>query len=201
MRRLRILGNFLTIIGILMIFSSTILPLVKLPQTLVKAGPRVTLNESAQYWIDTFILPTIDYDTPVLVSIRGEHAGGVSVTIIPWRDGSTIMGEKPIINYIFEEDQQTYTTTAKASMTSEYFVSVFCIRNNYTLTINSVWSPYYNLRAYLYLGLSALPAGLLVIYYDRILDKRDQIIKKAQAESSNRLELAPKNTFFPLIFT
>ena len=89
------------------------------------------------------------------------------------------MGETPVINYIFDADQETYTTQAKTNLKAEYFVTVFCIKNNYTLTINSVWSPYDSLRAYLYLGLSTLPAGLLIIYYDRIIEERDIEIQKA----------------------
>ena len=66
-------------------------------------------------------------------------------------------------------------------MKSEYFVSVVSIRNNYTLTISSIWSPFDSLRAYLYLGISAIPAGLLIIYYDRIVEKRDRMYRDAQS--------------------
>jgi hypothetical protein len=32
----------------------------------------------------------------------------------------------------------------------------------------------------LYLGISAIPAGLLLIYYDRIVEKRDRMYKNAE---------------------
>jgi hypothetical protein len=176
---LRIIGNFLTIIGILVVFSSTVLPIVKLPQTLVKTGPSVNLTESNNYWIDTFVLPTIDNDTEVVVTLRGGHAGSLGITIIPFRDGAAVVGALPVINYIFDPSQQTFTASARTTMKSEYFVSILSIRNNYTLTINSIWSPFDSLRAYVYLGLSAIPAGLLIIYYDRIVEKRDRMYRNA----------------------
>ena len=179
-RRLRLLGNFLTIMGILVIFSSTILPIVKLPQTLIKTGPSVNLSNYTNYWIDTFVIPTIDNDTDVTITLRGDHQGGLGITIIPFKDGAAVVGALPIINFIEEPSQQTFTISAKTSMMSEYFVSVVSIRNNYTLTINSIWSPFDSLRPYLYFGLSEIPAGLLLIYYDRIVEKRDHMYKNAE---------------------
>ncbi len=167
--------------GILVVFSSTILPIVKLPQTLTKMGPSVNLTQYTNYWIDTFVLPTIDNDTLVVVTLRGDHAAGLGITIIPYRDGAPIVGALPIINYIEDLSQQTFTLSSKTTMKSEYFVSVVSIRNNYTLTISSIWSPFDSLRAYLYLGISAIPAGLLIIYYDRIVEKRDRMYKSAQS--------------------
>ena len=168
--------------GILIAFSSSVLPLVKLNQTLIKTGPSITLTESNQYWIDTFILPTIDNDTPVIVNLKGEKAGGLGITIIPYKNGAYVIGKGAILNHIFNVGEQIFAATARTSVESEYFVSVSCIRNNYTLTISSVWSPYDSLKAYLYLGLSAFPAGLLIIYYDRIIEKRDRLFQKAMTE-------------------
>jgi hypothetical protein len=171
--------------GILVLFSSTILPIVKLPQTLTKTGPSVNLTQYMNYWIDTFVLPTIDNDTTVVVTLRGDHAAGLGITIIPYSDGAPIVGALPIVNYIEDPSQQTFTLSSKTTMKSEYFVSVVSIRNNYTLTISSIWSPFDSLRAYLYLGICAIPAGLLIIYYDRIVEKRDRMYKAALVLDSN----------------
>jgi hypothetical protein len=114
--------------------------------------------------------------------LKGDHAGGLGITIIPYQDGAPVVGAMPIINYIFEIDQEILSAQAKTTMRSEYFVSVVTIKNSYTLTINSLWSPFDSLRAYLYLGLSMLPAGLLIIYYDRIIEKRDELIRISLAK-------------------
>jgi hypothetical protein len=181
-RRLFVLGNILIVIGILVVFSSTVLPLVKLPQTLNMKGPSVALTETTQYWIDTIILPTIDNDTLILLNLKAEHGGGIGISIIPYRDGAPVVGEMPIINYFFEANEETITTQTRTIMRSEYFVSIVSIRNNYILTISSVWSPYDSLRAYLYLGLCMFPAGLLIIHYDRIVEKRDHMFQSAMTE-------------------
>jgi hypothetical protein len=166
--------------GILIVFSSTVLPIVKLPQTLTRKGPSVNLTESQSYWIDTFLLPTIDNDTVIIVTIRGDHPGGLGITVIPFRDGAVVVGALPIINYIENVSQKSFTLSAKTKMMSEYFVSVVSIMNNYTLTIDSIWSPFDSLRTYVYLGISAIPAGLLILYYDNIIEKRDRIYKNAE---------------------
>ena len=155
---------------------------MKLPQTLNLKGPSVALTETTQYWIDTIILPTIDNDTLILLNLKAEHGGGIGISIIPYRDGTPVVGEMPIINYFFEANEEIITTQTRTIMRSEYFVSIVSIRNNYTLTISSVWSPYNSLRTYLYLGLCLLPAGLLIIYYDRIIEKRDHMFQRAMTE-------------------
>lgn len=163
--------------GVIVIFASTILPIVKLPQTYVKKGPSVKLDSSTQYWIDTMVLPNIDKDTLFSVDLVGEHPGGLGITILPFRDGEVIVGATPLINQIFNPDQQRFTASTNTTIFSEYLVSILSIKNNYTLTISSKWSPFDSLKAYTYLGLSALPAGLLIIYYDNILEKRDRLFK------------------------
>jgi len=181
-RKLRVLGNLLIVIGILIVFVSTVLPLVKFPQTMNMKGPSRLLTETIQYWIDTIILPTIENDTVIILNLSAENHGGIGISIIPYRDGAPVVGEMPIINYFFEADEANITTQARTIMRSEYFVSIVSIRNNYTLTISSVWSPYASFRAYLYLGLFTLPAGLLIIYYDRIIEKRDHMFQRAMIE-------------------
>jgi uncharacterized protein YjeT (DUF2065 family) len=179
MRRLRLLGNALTVLGILVVFSSSVLPMVRLPQTLIRTGPNVTPGTVNEYWIDTFILPTIDAETPVLVDLRESARGGLGITIIPYRDGAPVMGAPPLFTHLFDEGESTYSVEAATRIQAEYFVSVFSEMNAYTLTISSVWSPYDSLRPYLYLGLVTIAAGLVLIYYDRILEKRDREILEA----------------------
>jgi hypothetical protein len=170
------------VIGILVFFSSTVLPLVKIPQTMNMKGPSRTPTETTQYWIDTIILPTIDNDTLILLNLEAENNGGIGISIIPYKDGAPVIGEMPIINYFFESNEKNITTQARTVMRSEYFISIVSIRNNYTLTISSVWSPYASFRTYLYLSLFTVSAGLLIIYYDMIIEKRDRMFQRAITE-------------------
>ena len=181
-RRLRLLGNIIAVLGIVIIFFSTLLPIVKMPQTLIVTGPNIPLTAKSTYWIDTFIIPTIDNDTIFSVTLRGNQNGGLGVTIIPYSNGAPLVGAMPLINYMLTPSQNTFTTQVRTTVQAEYFVSVYSQLNNYTLTINSVWSPYNSFRPYLYLGLSMLPAGLLIIYYDRIVEKKEQIIQNSTAQ-------------------
>jgi hypothetical protein len=185
MRRLKTFGILLVAAGALIIFMSTVLPLVKTPQTLQKKGPSVKLDETINYWIDTWILPPIDKGTSLTVDLVSESPGGVSITIFPSKNGEIIAGSNPILTSSFTPIQQSLHTTKKASMTSEYTVSIICIMNNFTLTISSNWSPFYVLRTYLYLGLGSLPAGLLIIYYSKIKESKEKILLEAQSNSAS----------------
>jgi hypothetical protein len=184
MRRLRAIGLFLVIAGLVTTLMSTVLPLVKMPQTLVKRGPSVELNENVTYWIDTWILPPIDAGTQVSVDLRARNPGNISIAILPFQGGEVISGSSPLLTYVFDSTRQTFSANAAAPVTSEYLVSIVCIKNNYTLTINSSWSPFYSIRTYIYLGLGALPAGILIIYYDRILENKDRLIRESLKANS-----------------
>lgn len=179
MRRLKTLGLLLTISGIVIIFMSIILPLVKLPQTFQKKGPSIKLDETITYWIDTWTLPPIDEGTSFSVNLEGSSPGGLSITIFPSRYGEVIVGSSPLLTRAFTPIQQRLSITKIAPMSSEYTVSIVSIMNNFTLTINSNWSPFYVLRVYLYVGLGALPVGLLIIYYSKIKESRENLILEA----------------------
>jgi hypothetical protein len=179
MRRLKTLGNLLTITGIIIIFASAIFPLIDLPQTLIRKGPSVKFDENIKYWIDIIGLPNIKRGTRFYLDLKGEDTGGLVITVLPSKNGIVIVGSSPLISYIFGTTQKEYEATPITEIESEYVVSVVSIQNNYTLTISSVWSPFDSYKTYLYPGLFTLPAGLLILYYDNILEKREREEKLA----------------------
>jgi len=179
LRRLKAIGFLLVIVGIIIIFMSTVLTLVKLPQTFVKKGPDVKLNENITYWIDTWILPPIDAGTPFSLELEGAQPGGLTIAILPSRDGEVIPGSSPLLTDLLDRTQKRLSISTTAPISSEYTVFIVSIRNNFTLRINSNWSPFYNLRVNLYFGVGVLLTGLLVIYYDRINEGQKRIIREA----------------------
>lgn len=185
MRRLKAVGLLLVIAGMVIIFMSIILPSVKLPQTFSKKGPSVKLDENTTYWIDTWILPPIDAGTTFSVDFEGAHPGGLTIAIFPSRDSEVIPGSSPLLTYVLGPDQQRLSTSMIAPMSSEYAVFIVSIRNNFTLKINSNWSPFYDLRVYLYFGIGVLPAGILIIYYETIKEDHERIIREALKSDSS----------------
>jgi len=179
MHLLRIFGIFLIVAGVVITFSSTILPFVKIPQTFVKKGPSVKLDETTTYWIDTWVLPPIDAGTPFSVELIGAHPGGLTIAVLPSQDSETIPNSRPLLTNVFNSTQNRLYISTTTSVSSQYTVFIVSIRNNFTLTINSRWSPFYNLRVYLYCGIGAIPAGLLVIYYWKIREERERVIREA----------------------
>ena len=179
MRRLRAVGLLLTVAGIVTIFVSTGLPLVKLPQTFARKGPSIALDERTTYWIDNWVLPPIDAGTPVLVDLEASIPGGLSIVIFPSQGGEVIPGSSALVTHVFDANQQTFSTSVIAMISSEYIISIVSIKNTFTLTINSKWSPFYGLKAYLYLGLGMLPVGLLIIYSDKINESKERILREA----------------------
>lgn len=179
MRRLKVVGLLLTVAGIVTIFMSTVLPLVKLPQTFVKKGPSIKLDETTTYWIDNWVLPPVDAGIPFSVDLEASSLGGLSIVILPSQDSEVIPGSSALVTHVFDTDQQTFSTSTITLISSEYIISIVSIKNNFTLTINSKWSPFYGLKAYLYIGLGTLPAGLLIIHCDRINESKERILREA----------------------
>ncbi len=176
MRKLRAYSAVLITAGVVLIFISTVLPQLKSEQTLVRKGPGVPLTDGISYWIDTFILPPIDEGSQFYVNLRTERPGNESVTVFPYANGQFI-GSKPLVNWVFERDQSSFMVSTVVTVSSSYFVSIYSRMNNYTLTIRSTWSPYDSLRVYLYWGIAALPAGLLILYYDRIRERQERMFR------------------------
>jgi len=184
MRKLKTVGIFLLIAGLVMVLMSTVLPLVKMPQTFTKSGPSRELNENITYWIDTWVLPPIDAGTPFSLDLEAGSPGGINIAILPSWGGEVILGSGPLLSCAINSTQQALSASAIVQTTSEYLVFIVCTRNNFTLTINSKWSPFYSLRILIYPGLGTLPAGLLILYYDRILENKERLIRESLKANS-----------------
>jgi len=92
----------------------------------------------------------LDAGTPFSVNLEAERSGGLSIVILPFRNGEIISGANPLLAYTFDTDQRIFSISSIILISSEYMVSILSIRNHFTLTINSDWSPFYGLKVFLY---------------------------------------------------
>ncbi|MBS7614466.1 hypothetical protein KEJ18_01845 [Candidatus Bathyarchaeota archaeon] len=189
MRKLKAIGILLLVTGFVVILMSTVLPLVKMPQTFIVKGPSKQLTGNISYWIDTWILPPIDIGTSFSINIEANTPGGISIAILPSRGGEIILEAAPLLSCIFNSTQKVFSASTIVQTTSEYLVFVVCVRNNFTLMINSSWSPFYSFRILIYPGLGALPAGILIVYYDRILESKERLIREALKTNSRSYDI------------
>lgn len=179
MRRLKGIGTVLLIVGIAVTFMSTAVPYVKVSQTFYEEGPGIKFNENTTYWINIWIIPPIDAGESLFVMVESSRPGGAQITILPSREGEIIAGATPIVRYALAPNQHTYSTVTVVPLTSEYFVFVASFESNFTLLINSRWSPFYDVRTYVYFGLGGVAAGIVILYYDRIKEKQERMLREA----------------------
>lgn len=68
---------------------------------------------------------------------------------------------------------------ATATKSGPYLLTITSYNSSYTFYLDSAWSPYYELRASRVFGIAILPVGLVILYYDDMMEKRERIIKDA----------------------
>jgi hypothetical protein len=70
-------------------------------------------------------------------------------------------------------------TFTSADQSGPYMLMITSYNSSYIFYLDSVWSPFYELRASTTIGLALLPIGIVVIYYDGIAERREKMFKEA----------------------
>ena len=73
----------------------------------------------------------------------------------------------------------------KAAKTAPYMLLITSYNSSYRFALTSVWSPFYQLRSLTTFGIGVTPFGLIMIYYDGIVEKREKMIEDAMKHIRN----------------
>jgi hypothetical protein len=92
----------------------------------------------------------------------------------------------PVINTVFSSNQKGLVIYTTATKTAPYLLMITSYNSSFQFYLDSVWSPFYDLRAATTFGLFTLPFGLVVLYYDDIVERRERMFEEALNDIRNR---------------
>jgi hypothetical protein len=162
-----------------MLIVGLVMPYYKMQQRLDGSGPNIVFTETRPYWIRSYIIPPIDAGQPITLSVLSDRPGSTVVLLAPYDPQSQTVSGPPVVNTGFAGDQRGMAVFSRATKSSPYMLMITSYNSSYTFSLTSVWSPFYEFRSLTTFGIGITPFGLVMIYYDGIVEKREKMVEEA----------------------
>jgi hypothetical protein len=179
LRRGKFVGGLLVALGLAMLVIGAVMPYYKTQQRLEGSGPNVEFTAKRPYWIKSYIIPPIDAGQPVTLSIISDKPGSTVVMFAPYDPQSQTVSGPALISAGFAGDQKGMAVFTNATKTAPYMLMITSYNSSFRFALTSVWSPFYEVRSLITFGIGITPFGLIMIYYDGIVEKREKMIEDA----------------------
>jgi hypothetical protein len=178
-RKGKVAGIVLFTTALIFLFVGAVMPYYRSPQRIEGDGPGVTFTSSQPYWIRSYLIPPIDAGASISLSVLSDRTASTVVLLAPYDQDAQSIVNPPVVNVVFGSSQKGLVVFADASRTGPYLLMITSYNSTYTFYISSVWSPFYQLRLLIFYGLGLLPFGAVIIYYDGIVEGREQMAEEA----------------------
>ena len=181
-------GYVLISLGVFFLIVGLIMPYYKTPQRLAGSGPNVEFASDRPYVIKSYIVPPIDEGQPINLSVLSDRPGSTAVLLAAYDQQAQTISGPPLLNVVFAKDQKGMAIFTQASKSAPYTLMITSYNSSYTFTLTSVWSPFYDFKSFTTYGLLTVPLGLVVVYYDGIVERRDRMFEEALRSIPGRSE-------------
>lgn len=178
-RKYRVIGNSLVVLGVILLIIGLLMPYYRIPQRIGGTGPDVQFTPTQTYWMRTYIIPPIASGTPIDLSVMSDRPGATQVLLAPYDPQTQSLAGPPLVNTVFAKDQKGLVTFIITDKSSPYMLMITSYNSSYSFYLGSVWSPFYELRSSTTIGLAVLPIGIVTLYYDGIVERREKMFEAA----------------------
>lgn len=178
-RKGRTVGYSLIALGVFFLVIGLTMPYYKSPQHLQGTGPNLDATADRPYVIRSYIVPPIDAGQRINLSVLSDKPGSTTVLLAPYDPRDQTIASPILVNAVFAKDQKGLAVFTNASRTASYILMVTSYNSSFSFILASVWSPFYELRSFTIYGLATIPFGLVIVYYDGIVEKREKMFQEA----------------------
>ena len=155
------------------------MPYYKSPQRLEGSGPGIEFTSLLPYWIKSYFIPPIDSGQPISLTVLSDREGATTVVLAYYDEEQQNIVPPALVSVIFSPDEKGLSVFTKADRSGPYLLTITSYNSSYTFYLTSVWSPFYGLRNLTIYAFGLIPFGLVMIYYDEIVEKREQLAEEA----------------------
>ncbi|MDA4127742.1 MAG: hypothetical protein OK452_11175 [Thaumarchaeota archaeon] len=169
--------------------ATLVLPLVKSQQEVFYQGPAVSYfgGDTA---VSGYYIPTVDQGSMVKIAVSNFVPGGIELSVFPTKEGEI----SPTGGSVFFQTLPSNITVSFTSKSAQAY-GIYVISYNgttYVMRVSAVFSSYFWLTAYTFVGTAAsLSSGILLYYYSfssRRWKLEQQAIREAKQGASTKKE-------------
>lgn len=172
-------GNAMIVLGVTLILISVVMPNYKVPSRLSDSGPHITFQRDRPYVISTYITPPIDKGTAISLNLLSSRSNATALLLAPFDPNQETIETPVLLNVVFGPDQKGLVYFTTAPRTSQYMLMITSYNSTFEFRLVSIWSPFFEFRGLIVFGLLALPVGVVALYYDELVEKRERMFEKA----------------------
>ncbi len=173
--------ELLLIVALVFLVATLIMPAIKTPQELLATGP-VRPYGNFNYTISGYYIPPVNEGDVVRVSIANFTPSSVEISVFPTQESTIAPAGPPI----FEGSPvgRNYTNVFLSTQTQPYGIFVTSYnRTAYLLSVESSWSPFYNLREYFAPAIFLVFGAAVALYYYILTARKEALFEKAIQEA------------------
>jgi hypothetical protein len=178
-RRAKAAGIVLFTVGLIFLFVATVMPYYKSPQRLEGTGPDIPFTPSRPYWINSYFIPPIDAGQPISLTVLADREGATTVVLAFYDENLQNIVAPSLVNVVFAPDEKGLVVFTKANRSGPYLLIITSYNSSFTFYLASTWSPFYKLRTLAIYAFGLIPFGLVMTYYDGILEERERMANDA----------------------
>lgn len=178
-RKGRLFGNGMIVLGVTLILFSIVMPNYKVSGNLNDSGPHIAFESNRPYLISTYITPPIDRGTLISLNLLSSRPNATAVLLAPFDPNQDTIETPVLLNSVFGPNQRGLVYFTTAPSTSQYMLMITSYNSTFEFRFASVWSPFFEFRGLIVFGLLALPVGVVALYYDELVEKRERMFEKA----------------------
>lgn len=161
------------IIGVALAACAFVLPGVKAPQTASSVGPVYPYSNS-NYTISGYLIPPVDAGQNITLKLSGYKPNSLSLSFFPSRDNNVSPSGTPLL-FVASLPWPVFSAEVVAPATQFYGIYITSTnRTGFSITITSVWSPFYPLRGYVPEGVFLIIFGVLGTGYFSAARRRER---------------------------
>ena len=192
LRKYRALAALLLSVSVAFLILGFVLPEYRTAQTFTASGPNVTFTSERNYWIDFRLIPPIDEGQPITLTLVSSKPGSTRVYLGSFDLQTSLSSGPPVVNEMLGQNKTELVVIGRATRSGIYSLRITSWNSTYSMTVQSVWSPYYfNFRYAIVVAGALMLASLLLLYTGRIAEKRERTIG-GQAYAIWRSRIIPK---------
>lgn len=185
------LSEAITVLGVVLLAVTLVLPLVKVPQTLTitftTEGPSAPY-QSINYAISGYRIPPVDQGTMINISLADISPDPVLVLLIPGNGVTT----GPYVYSAFTV-LSSFFASVRSPVSQPYTLVISSFNETtYSLQVKSVWSPYYDAGNYTVEALFVILVGVGGFFYFRETRIREELEASVAAQFQKKSERVRK---------